>query len=423
MRYLISSFVFLLTIATYASSIQESIRASHEHIYTLLKSQPDLAYQLSLEAEQNAQSAGLKFEEANSIYIQAWLLKSNMHEPGKSFVLYLKALELIKPIHSETEELTNLYIDLLENTGNILKEHYAYTEALKYYDEALIVSRQQDLLKGICSSLRLKAIALNEAGQTEQALSIMKSASTYAQQLNDAKTTLSVNNTKGLIEIDNKLYESARVTFEKIVSFNFDNEKLKTKYIGMAWHNIGHSYSEEGNQSAAIQAFKKAEKIKIQSTSKKSWFITQKDISEAYFKMGNFEMSESYAFKALENYDKAELKRANYEIYERLASIYFSQGDYVKSREYTEKFIIENDKFIVQQEEIQKNKDRYKMEILTAGFFTESNSKKSESIYSLLLSFTSILLTVTIAGGVLWQYHSKRNIKKALLDIEKSSLF
>ncbi|MEO9476067.1 MAG: hypothetical protein ABJG41_11045 [Cyclobacteriaceae bacterium] len=418
--FLLISFICLSTVLC-ASSTKEDIKATHDRIYTLLSSNPDLALKLSQESEIKAHNADLIVEEANSIYIQAWILKKKKFEPGKSFILYLKALDLLKPVYRDYEEGLNIYLDLLVSVGNILIEHHALDEARVYYEESLSVSLENNLPKDVSMSYRRIATLTKDQGNINQALGFIEKSVYHARVSKDEKSLIMSLNSKGLLELEAGLYAPARRTYRQILEFDYSDKDFGNTYIGKAWHNIGFSYDLEENYAAAILAYRNAEDIKRKYGTERDWFITLKDISETYFKTENMEMSEQYALRALEHYDKVQLKLENYELYEQLASIYFTKGDYVKSREYTEKFLDENDKFIKMQEKIQRTKDQYKMEILAAGFFAESNSKQTTSMYSMLLSVMSGALTLTILGGLFWQHYTKRNIRKALQDIEKNS--
>ncbi|MEP0368168.1 MAG: hypothetical protein ABJN36_20025 [Cyclobacteriaceae bacterium] len=419
--FLLISLICISTVL-YASSVKEDLTAAHKHIYTLLSSDPDLALKLSQESEIKAHNAGLIVEEANSIYIQAWLLKKQKLELGKSFILYLKALDLLKPVYKSSKESLNIYLELLVNTGNILIEHHALDEARIYFEESLRIALENDLSKDVSMSYRRIANLEKDQGNIKQALDFIELSMKYAKISKNEKEIARATNSKGLLEIDAGYYERARQTYKGLLDFKYSDNDFGNDYTGKAWHNIGHSYTKEQNHTAAIIALKEAEDIKLKNGTERDWFITLKDISETYFKMGSLDMSESYALKALKHYNKVQLQLMNYELYEQLASIYFTKGDYVKSREYTEKFLAENDKFIKMQEQIQRTKDQYKMEILAAGFFAESNSKQTTSMYTMLLSLMSGALTLTILGGLFWQHYTKRNIRKALQDIERNSL-
>lgn len=404
-----------------ASSIKEDITATHKHIYTLLSSDPDLALKLSQESEIKAHNAGLVVEEANSIYIQAWLFKKQKLESGKSFILFLKALDLLKPVYKDSKEGLDIYLELLVNAGNILIEHHALDEARFYFEESLRISLKNNLPKDVSMSYRRIANLTKDQGDINQALEFVGKSVHYAKiSKNDKELAMSINS-KGLLEIEAGHYELARQTYKDLIEFDYSDKDFGNNYIGKAWHNIGFSYDLEENYAAAILAYRNAEDIKLKYGTERDWFITLKDISETYFKTEDLEMSEQYALRALEHYDKVQLQLSNYELYEQLASTYFTMGDYVKSREYTEKFLAENDKFIKMQEKIQRTKDQYKMEILAAGFFAESNSKQTSSMYTMLLSIMSGALTLTILGGLFWQHYTKRNIRKALQDIERNS--
>ena len=71
-------FISLLSLPFIADalSIADEIKALHEHSYTLLDTDKDSAFQIGVKTELMSREAGLIWEEANSIFIQAWVLEN-----------------------------------------------------------------------------------------------------------------------------------------------------------------------------------------------------------------------------------------------------------------------------------------------------------------------------------------------------------
>jgi tetratricopeptide (TPR) repeat protein len=417
------SFLALLLIPVLAfSSSKEEIRAMHSTIYSLLDSDPDKAFQLSERTEKVAHDQGLILEEANSIYIQAWIFSNKRSEAGKAFILYLKALEIMKPVSNDTEESHQLYTDLLINTASLLREHFAYNEAIDYYDEALEVVNKRRNPKKLAQIYWSKSKLLGEKARFSEALQTIEMGIEEAHRSQDEEMILNTINAKGLYQVEMELFTEARESFNSIIDYNFQNKESRNKFQGIAWHNIGHAFSSEGNHKQAIEAFKKADEVKSENGINSQRFITWVDLSESYYTMGNFEMAENYGLEALEIYDELKLLPDNYRLFEILSSIAFQNENYAESRNYTERYVAENNKFLEFQHEIQNVKDQFKMELLAAGFFLEASSDKTQSMYTNLLTIISIVFTVILLAGVTGQYYARQSIRKSLQKIERDSL-
>ncbi|MFY0601244.1 MAG: hypothetical protein JXR03_16325 [Cyclobacteriaceae bacterium] len=382
-------------------------------MYSILDSDPDRALTLAKETEKQAHYEGLLVEEVNSLYIQAWIFKEKRQQLGKSFILYLKALELIKPHYAETKAGTKLYIDLLVNTAIILTEHYALNEAIEYYDEAFEIASGVSRTKELALISWNKANLLNELGLTQSALNEINIAINSSLLTENEAMILNTINDQGLYLIELGQFEEARKSFEAVLAYDF-KESNKDYHLGRAWHNIGHSFTKEEKYHKAIEAYEKANAYNLNHSSIDQKFITWTDLSEIYSIAKDYKQAEKYGVLALEVYNEVQLLPKNYRIFEFMSTIAFEQADFTKSRAYTKMFIRENDKFLDQQEEIQRTKDQYKMEVLAAGFFIKMNASKDESIYSILLTVISSLFTVALIAGVSWQYWVRKSIKKSI---------
>ncbi|MFY0601714.1 MAG: hypothetical protein JXR03_18720 [Cyclobacteriaceae bacterium] len=411
--------LLLISISSFSIS-KEEIANTHKRIYSILNSNPDEAYRLSLEAEVQAEHEGLLVEEANSIFIQGWIHKKKRNELGKAFILYLKALEVLKPAYDESTASIKLYVDLLISTGNLLTEHFAFDEAINYYDEAIKLAGDNDMHSDLSLAYWKMASAQSEAGKTNEALVTIESAIESAIASENEKRILTTINSKGLFHIELKNYAEARKCFNKIIDWEF-TKASKNHFLGIAWHNVGHSYTSEGKHQDAIAAYKSSEVFKKEDSRQDRLFITWTDLSESMILTKDYPSAERYGLQALDIYDQVQLHPDNYRIYDFMSTIAFESGDFEKSRFYTEKYIEENDKFLKRQEEIQRTKDHYKMELLAAGFFMKVNSAKNENLYSLLLTIVSSLLTIALVAGATWQYWVRRSIKKSIARIEKDS--
>lgn len=416
MRILLFVFLFY-SVALYGTE-KEKITSLHEEAYPLLDTDFEKAFEIGLKTEILAHDAGFDYEEANSIFIQAWILQNKKFELGKSFILYLKALEVLKETYNESDDLRKLYLSLLTNTGNLLKDHFAYSSALIYYEKAIEIAKDAKNYEKLSSIFWNKADLLNQSGRSVEALDMIELAIRYAKVTKKERMIIGTINQKGIILIALGQLEPALKAYENILNHEF-REMEEYLHKGYALHNIGHAYFSSGDIHSAIAAYKKAHEYKLKFTDPNEQFITLADLAEAHLMIKDYNAAKEYALKALAIYPDVQLLPKNYNIFEFLSSVAFEHGQYELSRKYTKKYIDENDKFLKLQEELQQTKDQYKMEILAAGFFAESNASKDENLYNLILTIITSIFTLIIVAGISGQYLVRRSVKKSLQAIDK----
>lgn len=411
------SFLLLLSLHILQASDQVEIDTLHQRAYRLLDTDPDSAFVLAVGAEAKAVDRELDLEEAKSLFIQAYLYRQK-DELGKAFVLYLKALELLRPLEAEQAVLN--YVKILLNTGVILDLHYAYPQAIKYYNEGIRVAEQHRMNDRLLKLYYSKAMSLRHNKEFEEALATIRQGLALARKERDEEWTLSALNQRGLIFKDMGLFEEARSNYWQMIDFEF-NKSSPEKYKGQAWHNIAVTYMEEENYKEAEIAYLRAVSGNLKRPDSKEAFVTWMDLGETYFLTKNYEKAYEAAQKALAIYDQVLLLPEYYILFDHLSNITYKLGEYNLSRKYSERFVAVNRRFLQAQNEILQVKDQYKMEILTAGFFQEVEAAETEKQYQMILV---ILVTLFISAFVFEktrQYYIRRSIKLSLQKIERDS--
>jgi len=396
--------------AVLMGSVKSQIDTLHNQAYALLDSDPDKALVLAKQAEDLAHNRGLDFEEANSLFIQAYLYREN-NELGKAFVINLRALEILRPLEEEKPKST--YVKILLNTGEILKQHYAYPEAVRYYDEGIPIAIENDFKNTLIKLLYNKAVALRHNESFDYALETIEKAISVAIEERDEYKLISAINEKGLIEKDMELYEQARQSYQEILDYEF--ERLNpAKYKGRAWHNMGVTFVKERDYNNAKKAFSNAEKYHSERPGSSDQFTTWLDMGEVYFLSGQYNEAMEIANKAHSIYDGVSLLPDHYALFDLLSKICHEQGLHDDSHSYSQRYVLANKDFLAAQEEILRVKDQYKMEVLTAGFFLDIEQEKSKERLRLYL-FTSIaFFIVLIAGRQVWFVRLKRAIEREM---------
>jgi tetratricopeptide (TPR) repeat protein len=386
----------------------------HKYVYTIMNTEPDAALKLAKESEQSAKKEGYILEEANSIFIQAWVYY-HRRETGKSFLHYLSAIELLRPLTHKKPEADLLSL-LLSNIGDLVVEHHSTEDAINFYDEGILIATRHQLWKRLTYLHLNKAELLRKEKRPNSAFEDIEMALNYVKKFGDIELLALCMNEKGLIESELKLTDSAITTFQSILELKLATS-ISHYHYGKAWHNIGHIYSEKGEMYKSMDAFLQSVKIKSHNKDKTQLFITWKNICELHILQENWISALEYGNKAISLYENVTVLPENYRIFEYMSSIYFENGDFIKSHEYAQKFISENSRFLEEQEKMIQVKDQYKMELLTAGFFMESKRDKNESIYFTIISSIVSLFTIVLIAGMTRQYYIKQSIKRSLIDL------
>lgn len=406
MRVVLCVFTLLLSSSLLWAS-KADIDTLHNQAYELLDSDPDKALELSKQAETLAHDGGHDFLEANSLFIQAYLYRHKFDELGKAFVINLKALELLRPL--EEEKAIKTYANILVNTGEILKQHYAYPEAVQYYDEGISIAIKHDLINTLMMLYYNKAVALRHNGDFDYAIETIDKAISLATKEKDEYKLISAINEKGIIQKDQGLYQSARQSYQRIIDYEF--EKLKpAKYIGRAWHNTGVTFQEEKDYPKALNAFRKAETYHTERPKSSDQFTTWLSLGEVHYYLEQYDEALKTGRKAEAIYDEVSLLPDHYELFDLLSKICHSKENHEEAYQYSQQYVTVNKSFLTAQEEILRVKDQYKMEVLTAGFFQEIRSEEAKRKLKLyLIVCSAFFLIVLFVRHLRWL-----NIKKAV---------
>ncbi|WP_258100636.1 tetratricopeptide repeat protein [Marinoscillum pacificum] len=414
MKYFLIA-LFSVLLSEVIASDKDIIVKLHDKCYSLLDNNLDSAIILAEQAEKLALQENNLFLEAKSLYIKAFAYDAKQ-DLGKSFVLNLKALELLNKLKSK--QASDTRIEILNNTGLILKQHYVYSEAIKYYDEGIDLAIENGNMELLAPLYYNKALALRHNNQLNEALEIIELSLLSAQKAKDESRVLRGLNQKGLILKDLEEFNRARDTYTEIIKYPFE-KKSPEKYLGQAWHNIAVTYLNENNLDKAKKAYQKAILIKEQRNKPEDLFITYQDYSQTLLNLSELNEAYSYAQKCLVLYEHCDLDPDNYKFFNLMSEIAYRQNKPKLVREYSQKYFDENEKFLTQQREILEVKDRYKMEVLTAGFFSELHADQNISLLERVLWTVGILFTCILLITRIYTYLRKRSLSIQITQIKE----
>lgn len=404
-----------LSLGLYAA-IQQDIEALHKHAYTLLDTQKDSAFAIGVRTEKMAKDAGLIWEEANSKFIQAWILE-HRGASGEAFLSYIKALRVLEKEPLDVYRNQELYIQILGNTGLLLSKHQAYPQSKKFLNRSIQLAQQFNLYDEFSEEVRKKSITLRYEQSNEEAIEAINQVLKDSAKLSP-RVLFRIKNEKGLVQMRQKKTKTALSTFNEILNATLLSDEYR-RYQVLAHQNIGCTYVIEGNYGKGISALKQADFLNKESIEIVAVFTVKNDLANAQFLYKQFTDAIETGLNAIKYYKSVEAIPEHYVLFSTLSKSYAALGDYKEAQKYAEMYMTENKKYLETQEMLLKIKDEYKMEELTASFFMNAEDLEDKSLYWIILSIISSSFTVILLAGMTKNHLAKRALKKSLQEIAK----
>ncbi|MDW3195894.1 MAG: hypothetical protein R8G66_26200 [Cytophagales bacterium] len=367
-----------------------------------------------------SKSIDYNFGEAKSIFIKSYLHRVN-NELGESFVLNLEALRLLT--ESSDKRTPKTLVDIYLNTGEILIRHYQYDEAIRYFDQGLVIALEHNLKVRTHELTYSKGEAMMRKEAYPVAFDLFKQSFEMSLETKDEWTILNSLNYMGVTAIEMEDYALARYYFKQIEEFSFEVES-KTKFLGFAYHNIGESYFREGDNSLAERYFKLALGENQQLSDSVRIFENQLRIAQLMFESSRLNTAKELATISLKCYNQLVLLPENYQVYDLLTQISFALNDSKQASFYHRKYVDENEAFLFAQKETLKLSQQHKMDLLTASFFKDMEKQEQmaqlNQIIYLLLGL-GLLSFIFVRAK---KYLLKRSLEQAFREVaQKKNLY
>jgi len=204
----------------------------------------------------------------------------------------------------------------------------------------------------------------------------------------------------------------AREYYQKIISCSF----AESSYKGRAYHNIAQSYSLEKDYISSKDFYLKAVTEKQIKNKPSELFITYTDLAQTYMMLGDFDQAMTYGKKAELYYNDVYLLETNYRVFYLLSEIAHEQQNFDLDRIYKQRYVTENKAFLGKQRQILKENERFKIELVLAGYNQEINSNDQISslnqwLIALIIMGLLIPLLMRLRGE--WK---KRILEKELIE-------
>ena len=119
--------------------------------------------------------------------------------------------------------------------------------------------------------------------------------------------------------------------------------------------------------------------------------------------MGKFSEATEMGDLALSVYGDIPLDLENYQLFRNLSELNFEMGNYELARQFTDKYHAENDKFIAKRNDIVEKNNKFKIEVVLAGYYEQIKSK--EQVATLTNWLIIVLVgTLIILGLGYWRW-------------------
>lgn len=357
-----------------------------------------------------SQEIDYEYGEAYGLYLKAYVHRTQ-DDLGKAFVVNLKALSILNSM--KTSRAIDTQVRLYLNSGEILKRHFKYEEAIQYYIEGLKIAEGNNLENWIIDLTYNIGNAYRVKGELNKALEFIHEAYIKAIPRDDEHTVVNALNIMGLIFMDNGSYDTARFYFQKLLTYDY-NQLNENKYRGRAYHNIANTYEQAQEYDKAETAFIKALHEKRIRNRAKEVFNTEMELAELYYQVDRLHDADRLAKTCIDKYEQMGLDPDYYKIFDLQRKISFGFKKYEELDFYANRYVEESTKFIEQQEELIRVRDQFKMEILTASFFVELERNKRISYLNqviVMLLLTGIVIFLVFKAS---QALSKRSLEKEI---------
>jgi len=265
---------------------------------------------------------------------------------GKQRYDILKSLsgEIVRNNTTRAQELADSMIsiakDLRDNeliSDGYINKGYMYeaigkdVEALKFFEQALEFSENEDYIKG--SAIALYRIGRSYAFQRDYVRSdeYLTRALNLAIEIKDMKTQGEVGHQQAEnLRLSGNIQE-ALIKFNSAMEIAQKADDLNT--MGAIQTSIGGIHFAQGNFNEAIKNYEEAKRLRIKQGNLLRAAHMDINIANAYYYLAKYDMAIDFYQKALPVLEQYKYTSGIAAVYNGMAVIYFSQEDYDRSLE------------------------------------------------------------------------------------------
>ena len=257
----------------------------------------DLSYRYALEYNKLAMLSTSLDHKSNSY----WALARLNRLQGKldnSFENYLQTIHW-----SRLAGLKERVGYCLKNIGNIFQNVGEFDKAYQYYFDALNIYEELNLKPEIINAYRSISICKRKERNFNDAFKYAERALTLAVRTKNDKYINALYNLVGMINHEIGDYRKARQMYFESIK-DLDNLKNQSEILGIAYNNVGETFSEERNFEKAHEYFEKALVEKRILNLPKTTAFTLQNIGKLYLMENDYKRATSFLRQAISLMDE-----------------------------------------------------------------------------------------------------------------------
>ena len=247
----------------------------------------DLSLKYALEYNKLAVYSDSEYHKSNSFWALAWLHKK-LGNLDNSYENYLLTIHWAK-----LAGLKERVGDGLKNIGNIFQDISEFDKAYQYYYDALDIHEELGRNSKVISTYRSISICKRKEKNFHDAFKYVKRALALALKDQNDKYINMLYNLIGMIHYEIGDYTKAREMYFQSVR-NIDSLTNKSEVLGIAYNNIGETFSKQGNFEKAHAYYNKALKEKRFLNKPKTTAYTLQNLGKLYLMKNDYSRATSF---------------------------------------------------------------------------------------------------------------------------------
>lgn len=392
---------FFLTLLAFSNGVVSELRK----IDPYLSSNPDTAIHLSKKLlEASTESSNYFGMVKANLYLGFLNEKS---DPGKAVLYYLEGIR-----HAESAPLDSVKSDMIwlrRNLANIFRRYESNNLATEYNLQGLGLADLYGISHQIIDLKFNQALVYQNNEEYDLAISYLES---ILPEVDNVVFRSRIINQIGVNFRSKEDYETSSQYYNQLLSLPEEARHLSSR----AHHNLGEIAYELGDRASAIEHLKSAISIlnEIGAPEKHNYylFIAYRNIGGYLLEGGETEQALSYLHEGEGIASYADHDPSSFELYKNLSSAYFNIGNNKLGNHYSQVYFEKAQGFIDLQKEIQQKDKEYNFELITKRYF--DNVEKQDHMatimmYSKISSGGLILLLILVISYYQMEKRRLRN--------------
>lgn len=266
---------------------EERLDLYWEIYFETLAKDLDLSFKYALEYNKLAISSDRLDHKSNSFWALAWLNKK-LGNLDKSYENYLLAIHW-----GRLAGLKERIGDGFKNIGNIFKEVSEFDKAYQYYYDALAIYEDLNLNPKIINTYRSISMGKWKEQNFDDAFKYAERALALSIRDQNDKYINILYNLVGMINHEAGDYRKAREMYFESIN-NIDSLVNKSEILGIAYNNIGETFSKQGDFEKAHAYFDKALKEKRFLNKPKTTAYTLQNLGKLYLMKNDYSRATTF---------------------------------------------------------------------------------------------------------------------------------